>query len=156
MNNVLKRRYSAWCCRCQASLVCYWLLFHIEHLAEQEVFSENVVLKHFVKIAKKHLSQSLFLNKVAGVRSAILLKRNSGTCIFLWVLRNFKERLFHRTPLVATSFLFNNISWKNLILDSLSQTSYFSEKINLAFAFINYFYASIQFCTPWKRQKTCV
>ena len=54
---------------------------------------------------------------------------------------------------MATSFLFNNMTRKNLILDSLSQTSYFSEKINLAFAFINYFYASIQFCTPWKRQK---
>ena len=93
-------------------------------------------LKHFAKITKKHLSQSLFLNKVAGVRSAILLKRNSGTCIFLWVLRNFKERLFYRTPLVATSFLFNNMTWKNLILDSLSQTSYFSEKINLGFAFL--------------------
>ena len=106
-----------------------------------------------LNISQKSQENTCPLNKVAGVRSTVLLKRNSGTCIFLWVLRNFKERLFYRTPLVATSFLFNNISWKNLILNSLSQTSYFSEKINLAFAFINYFYASIQFCTPWKRQK---
>ena len=27
-----------------------------------------------------------------------LLKKNSGTSVFLWILLNFLEHLFHRTP----------------------------------------------------------
>ena len=46
----------------------------------------------------KHLSQSLFLNKVAALRPATLLKKDSRTSIFLWVLRNFLEHLFYGTP----------------------------------------------------------
>ena len=38
---------------------------------------------------------SLF-NKVAGLRPATLLKRDSNTAVFLWSLRNFQERLFWR------------------------------------------------------------
>ena len=45
------------------------------------------VLKNFAKFTGKNLSQSLFFNKVAGLR------------------QNFKEHLFHRTPPVAASVL---------------------------------------------------
>ena len=41
------------------------------------------VLKNFSKFTGKHLCQSLFFNKVAGLRPAILLKRDSGTGVFL-------------------------------------------------------------------------
>ena len=49
------------------------------------------------------------LNKVAGLRSATLLKkrlwqkRDSGTSVFLWILRNFQEHLFQEAPPVAAS-----------------------------------------------------
>ena len=44
-----------------------------------EVFCKNEVLKNFAKFKEKHLCQSLFFNTVAGMRSATLLKRDSGT-----------------------------------------------------------------------------
>ena len=48
-----------------------------------EVFCKNGVLKNFAKFTGKHLCQSLFFNKVAGLRSATLLKRVSVTGVFL-------------------------------------------------------------------------
>ena len=39
------------------------------------VFSKKVILKNFAKFTRKHLCQSLFFNKVAGLRSANLLKK---------------------------------------------------------------------------------
>ena len=40
---------------------------------------KKAVLKNFSKFTGKYLCQSLFFNKVAGLRPAILLKRDSGT-----------------------------------------------------------------------------
>ena len=57
------------------------------------------VLRNFAKFTGKHLCQSLFFNKDAGLRPATLLKRDSGARVFLWVLRNFYEHLLYRTPL---------------------------------------------------------
>ena len=48
-----------------------------------EVFCKNGVLRNFVKLTRKHLCQSLFFNKVAGLR--------------------LKNILSYRTPLVAAS-----------------------------------------------------
>ena len=42
--------------------------------------------------------QSLFLNKIAGLRPASLLKTDSDTVVFLWILWNFEEHFFCRTP----------------------------------------------------------
>ena len=53
------------------------------------------VLKNFAKFTGKHLCQSLFFNKV----DATLLKQNSGTGDFAWILRNFQDYFFHSTPL---------------------------------------------------------
>ena len=39
---------------------------------------------------------SLF-NNVAGLRPQLYYKRNSGTCVFLWLWLNFEEHLFYRT-----------------------------------------------------------
>ena len=62
------------------------------------VFYKKRFLKNFTKIHRKHLYQSLFFNKVEGTWGLQLYsKRNSGTGVFLWILRNFKEHL-HRTP----------------------------------------------------------
>ena len=48
-----------------------------------EVFCKKGVLRNFAKFTGKHLCQSLFFNKVAGLRPATLLKRDSGTGVFL-------------------------------------------------------------------------
>ena len=40
-----------------------------------EVFCREGVLRKFAKFRGKHLCQSLFFNKVAGLRPAILLKK---------------------------------------------------------------------------------
>ena len=48
----------------------------------------------FRKCTKKHLPQRLFFDKVAGLKSATFLKKDSGIGAFLWILRNFKEQLF--------------------------------------------------------------
>ena len=52
------------------------------------------VFKIFFQFTGKHLSQSLFFNKVAGLRFPTLFKRDPGTDVFLWILQNFSERLF--------------------------------------------------------------
>ena len=40
------------------------------------------VLRNFTKFSGKHLCQSLFFDKVASLRPATLLKRDSGTGVF--------------------------------------------------------------------------
>ena len=56
------------------------------------------VLKYFAQFAEKHLYWSLFIIKLQGSRSAALLKRDSNTGAFLWILRNFWKHLVYRTP----------------------------------------------------------
>ena len=51
--------------------------------SDPEVFCEKGVLRNFAKFTGKQLCQSLFLNKVAGMRYATLLKKGSGTGVFL-------------------------------------------------------------------------
>ena len=44
-----------------------------------------------------------FLNKVAGLSMELYQERDSGTGVFLWILRNFWERLFlQNAPLAAS------------------------------------------------------
>ena len=63
------------------------------------------VLRNFTKFTGKDLSQSLFFNKATGLRPATLLglqlywKRSPGSGVLMWILRNFWEHLFYRTPL---------------------------------------------------------
>ena len=59
-----------------------------------EVFCKKSFLGNFVKFTEKHLCQNFFLNKVADW-GLTLLKRDSGTNVFLW---NFWEHIFlHNT-----------------------------------------------------------
>ena len=51
------------------------------------------VLRNFAEFTGKHLCQSLFFNKVPGLRLATLLKKKLWH-ILLWILRNFKEHFF--------------------------------------------------------------
>ena len=54
-----------------------------------EVFCKKGVLKNFTKFTGKHLCQNLFFNKVAGLQACnFILKNDSGTGLFLWILWN--------------------------------------------------------------------
>ena len=52
------------------------------------VFYEKVFLEIFAKFTGKHLCQSLLLNKVADLSLQLYFKRDSGTGVFLRILRN--------------------------------------------------------------------
>ena len=68
----------------------------------QRYSMKKVVLRNFAKFTGKHLCQSLFLNKVAGLRPAILLKkRQVFSCEFCEIS---KTTFSYRTPPVAASF----------------------------------------------------
>ena len=56
-----------------------------------EVFCKKGLLTNFTKFIGKHLCQSLFLNKVAGLRQVF-------SCEFCQISKN---TFFHRTPLMA-------------------------------------------------------
>ena len=47
------------------------------------------VIRNFAKFIRKHLCQSLFLNKVADLSLQLYLKRDSDTGVFLRILQNF-------------------------------------------------------------------
>ena len=66
-----------------------------------EVFCKKGVLRNFTKFTRKPLCQSLFFNKVTGLRSATLLNNRLWHRCFPV---NFpKNTYFHRTPPVAAS-----------------------------------------------------
>ena len=88
------------------------IIISILRSSRPEVFYKRGALKNFAKFTVKHLCQSLFFNKVAGLRSATLLKKS------LWHRRfpvNFAK--FLTTPFLIEhgSCLWNlwNILWSN-------------------------------------------
>ena len=63
-----------------------------------EVFCKKGFLRNFAKFAGKHLCQSLFFNKIAGLRPATLLKKSIWhRCLPL----NFAK--FLRTPFLKNT-----------------------------------------------------
>ena len=66
-----------------------------------EVFCKKGVLRNISKFAGKHLCQSVFFNKVAGLRPATLLKKRLWQRYFL-----LKFEKFLRTP-----FLTEHLRW---------------------------------------------
>ena len=54
-----------------------------------EGFCKKTVLRKLAKSTGKYLCQSLFFNKVAGLRPTTLFKRDSGTDVFQWNLWKF-------------------------------------------------------------------
>ena len=59
-----------------------------------EVFCNKVVLRNFTKFTGKHLCQSLFFNKVAGLRLATLLKERLWYSCFPVSFVKFLRTLF--------------------------------------------------------------
>ena len=67
-----------------------------------EVFCKKSVLRNFVKFTEKQLCQSLFFNKVAGLRpqSVTLFKKRTMTMVLSWCLRTtFLQNISRRLPL---------------------------------------------------------
>ena len=85
-----------------------------------EVFCKKGVLRNFAKFARKHLCQSLFFNKVAGLRPATLLKKR------LW------HRCFSVTGVFSVIFGSDGCFWKQS-LDSSFQLGKFQEIERLVF-----------------------
>ena len=56
------------------------------------------VLRNFPKFTGKHLCQSLFFIKVAGLRPATLLKKRLWHRCFSVNFVNFQKHLFYSTP----------------------------------------------------------
>ena len=77
-----------------------------------EGFCKKALLKNFTIFTEKHLRWSLFLIKLP----VFLLKRNSNTGVFLWMLRNFLEQLFeeHLLRLLLTGEM--GITWVRLVI----------------------------------------
>lgn len=92
-------------------------------------FHKKTVLKHFTKLAGQYLPLSPLFNELHAWNLQLCWKRDPSTSVFLWILRNFEERLFYRTTLVAASetFVFGN----NLFCKKIKQLSLVDPKLNL-------------------------
>ena len=80
----------------------HFVLFHFIN-SRPEVFCKKDALRNFAKFTGKHLCQSLFFNKVAGLRPATLLKKRLWHRCFLV---NFAK--FLGKPLVAASVTYRS------------------------------------------------
>ena len=69
----------------------YWKRWSIFRSSHPSCFMKKGVLGNFTKFTGKHLCQSLFFNKVAGLQ--LYWKIDSGTGVLLWILWNFQEHL---------------------------------------------------------------
>ena len=69
-----------------------------------EVFCRKGVLRNFAKFTEKHLCQSLFFNKVVGLRPDTLLKKETLAQVFSCEFCEIsKNTFFYRTPPVDAS-----------------------------------------------------
>ena len=80
-------------------------LFSKTRSSPPEVFCKKDVLRNFAKSTVKHLCQSLFFNKVAGLRLATLLKKRLWYRFFLVNCVKFLRTPFlqNQNTLVAAS-----------------------------------------------------
>ena len=83
-----------------------------------EVFFQKGVLRNFAKFTGKHLCQSLFFNKVAGLKAMAQTLRETGTGE---TLAQVTKRLWQGFPVNFVKFLrapfLQNYSWR-LLLES--------------------------------------
>ena len=72
-----------------------------------EVFCRKGVHRNFAKLTGKQLCQSLFFNKVAGLRPATLLKKRLWHSVFLRISKN---NFFYKTPSAASACRLSSIT----------------------------------------------
>ena len=71
----------------------FYMSLPILEAATRGVIKINV-LENFAKFTEKHLCQSLFVNKVAGLRPATLLKKRLAQVFFCYFCDIFKNTSF--------------------------------------------------------------
>ena len=92
-------RRCSWCL--QLVIFIFLLLFRS---SRPKVFCKRGVLKNFANFTGRHLCQNLFLNKIAGLRPATLLKKRLWhRCFPVNFLKFLKNTFSYRTPPVAAS-----------------------------------------------------
>ena len=79
-----------------------YILQNSEAAARNRSF-KKAILKNFVKFIGKHPCQSLFFNKAAGLRSATIFKKGSGTSVFCKFCEISMKTFSYRTLPVAAS-----------------------------------------------------
>ena len=88
-------------------------------ICKKQLFSKIVVLKNVAVFTRKSMCWSLILIKLSLFlikslfRPTVLLKRDSGTGVSLWIFWNFYKQFFYRTPLMAAS---SDYRWSPTIL----------------------------------------
>ena len=105
------------------------LLYHQKQ--PLDVFCKKDVLKNFVQFTGKHLYQSLFFNKVAGVASNFIKKETRSQVFSCEFCEIFKKTYFKEHLQTATSVTFNTLeTWEtqgyNLMFDFTSYIFLFS------------------------------
>ena len=68
----------------------------------EELYKKGV-LRNFAKFTGKQLCRNFFLNKVADLRPATLLKKTLAQVFSCEFCEIYKNTFFHKTPLVAAS-----------------------------------------------------
>ena len=65
-----------------------------------KVLYKKAVFRNFAKFTEKHLYLDFFFDKVDLKRlyENFIKKRDSNASVFLWILQNFLELIFNRTP----------------------------------------------------------
>ena len=90
--------------------------------SRQGVICEKGVLRNFEKFTGKHLCQSLFFNKAAGLRPATLLKKRLWHRCFLVNFSKFLKTPFSQNT--SGRLLLMRI-WKTILFSLLLQINYF-------------------------------
>ena len=88
------------------------------------MFCKKGVLKNFTKFTGKHLCQSLFFNKVAGLGCNFIEKETLAQMLSCEVCVLFKNTYFYRTTLVAVSasYIRGNVYFGIIAFSCLSST----------------------------------
>ena len=89
--------------------------------SHQMCFLRKDILRNFAKFTGKHLCQSLFFNKVSGLRRASLLKKR---------LTLLKKRLWHRRFPVNFAKLLRNLFYRTPLDNCFESLLNLTGKIN--------------------------
>ena len=85
----------------------FWLLYNNKQV--KKITAYGAILKYSEATTRGVLLKKVFLvisqnsQENTCVRVSFLIKLQAAPATFLWILRNFKNTVFYRTPLVAAS-----------------------------------------------------
>ena len=94
------------------------------------MFFKIGVLKSFTILTRKYLCWNLFVIQLQPSSLATILKINSSTGVFLWILPNFKEHLFWKTSMIGCFWNLMKVLFDHEIL---SFWTCYEEHISCAF-----------------------